>query len=141
MIIVLSDLHITDASTSFNVDATAFTKILGPWIKENIKNKVANELHIVLLGDIFDVVRTDYWERNKIPYDDRPWNGSLDPLTAMNSNTTAIKNQFADILSSILDTPSAKGLLKMLGSFSDGVGGKKTKVTYVIGNKKIDSRH
>ena len=135
MLVIISDLHITDNSTSDNVDGTAFVNILGPSIKESMSpnNKNADELHIVLLGDIFDLVRTNHWVAN-VPYDDRPWNGSLDPFTAMNNNNALINSQFEAILDKILNTQSAKGLISMLDSFSDGVNGKQTKITYVIGN-------
>ncbi len=135
MLAIISDLHITDNSTSSNVDASAFVNILGPSIKDSMSpdNKNASELHIVLLGDIFDLVRTDYWVKN-VAYDDRPWNGTLDPFTAMNNNTSLINGQFDTILDNILSTPSAKGLITMLKDLPKEVNGNQTKVTYIIGN-------
>jgi UDP-2,3-diacylglucosamine pyrophosphatase LpxH len=135
MLVLISDLHISDNSTSSNVDGTAFVNILGPSIKDSMSpnNKNAKELHIVLLGDIFDLVRTDHWVAN-VAYNDRPWNGTLDPLTAMNNNNALINAQFDSILDKILATPSAKGLISMLDSFAPGVNGNQTKITYVVGN-------
>lgn len=136
MLVLLSDLHISDDSTSNNVDESAFVNILGPSIKESMspKNKNAKELNIILLGDIFDLVRTDHWVANKIDDNDKPWNGTLNPSTAMNNNSALITSQFEEIMDKILITRSAQGLISMLNSFSSGVNGKQTRITYVIGN-------
>lgn len=63
ILVLISDLHITDKSTAFNVDPDAFTKILKPKIKDMANKRGETEIHLVLLGDIFDLVRTDYWHR------------------------------------------------------------------------------
>ena len=73
MVVLFSDLHITDTSTAINIDPTAF-EILKDSILTNVNGKSANELHVVLLGDILDLERTDYWCA-AIPYGERPWNG------------------------------------------------------------------
>ncbi|MBI3766205.1 MAG: hypothetical protein HY277_06850, partial [Ignavibacteriales bacterium] len=80
----------------------------------------------------FDLVRTSYWAASVPKKEDRPWNGTLDPITAMNTNTVAIDKQFNDVLDRIVATPSAQALLSMLRNLS--VDGKQTTVTYVVGN-------
>ena len=62
MLVAISDLHITDERTAINVPQGAFD-ILEREIIANAADRKASEIHLVLLGDIFDLVRTDYWHR------------------------------------------------------------------------------
>jgi hypothetical protein len=87
---------------------------------------------VVLLGDIFDLVRTDFWHRTTTP-DQRPWGGDLDPETGMNRNTALIQTQFSTVLAGVLATPEAKALITVLNGFS-ALTNLPTKVTYVVGN-------
>lgn len=78
MLVFLSDVHLTDGSSGTTIDPRAFNKfcriledVIGDTKESNIKN-----LEIVLLGDIFDVIRSDMWIRKdnddpKKPV--RPW--------------------------------------------------------------------
>ncbi len=58
MLVVFSDTHISDGSTARNVHASAFA-LLCDEIVSAAKAKGAIEVHVVLLGDILDLVRTD----------------------------------------------------------------------------------
>lgn len=66
MITLFCDIHLSDETTSKNVAKEAF-HILQDEIVNNVKHKKAKEVKIVLWGDIFDLMRTDYWLR--IPED------------------------------------------------------------------------
>lgn len=78
MLVFLSDVHLTDGSSGTEIDPRAFrklcdllTNIIGKPQENNIKN-----VEIVLLGDIFDVIRSDFWLRaeNSDPTNPiRPW--------------------------------------------------------------------
>jgi len=92
MLVIISDIHLTDESTAVNVHPTAFDEVLGPEIIGEFKRVKASEIHLVLLGDIFDMCRTDYWFRKGISPDDRPWGGKIDPKTGMNENVTEIES-------------------------------------------------
>ena len=70
MLVVISDIHLTDLSTAHNVHGTAFD-LMCKEITTAAQAKGAVELHVVLLGDIFDLVRTDFWHRTTTP-DQRP---------------------------------------------------------------------
>ena len=83
MLVLVSDLHLTDASTARNVNAEAFA-LMASLIRDTAARRRAREVHLVLLGDIFDLVRTDYWLRHDVPPDARPWGGTPDPRTAIN---------------------------------------------------------
>lgn len=134
MLVIISDLHLTDESTACNVHGTAFGH-LGDAIRSAAREKNASEVHIILLGDIVDLVRTDYWLRNGIPMEKRPWGGKLNPSTAMNEDEETIRLQFEAILGDILACDAVRsGLIPMLNNLPRGRNGKPPKVTYVIGN-------
>lgn len=139
MLVLISDLHLTDGSTALNVSPEAFT-LLNRQISLMAKEHTATEVHIVLLGDIFDLVRTDYWHRNF--HDDkinqRPWRGALDPKTGMNKDAD-LQKQYGDVLECVLKTKAAQKLMGMLNGLASMTTNQqlrvqKVKVTYVRGN-------
>jgi UDP-2,3-diacylglucosamine pyrophosphatase LpxH len=131
MLVLLSDLHISDSTASTNVHPTAFTDVLLPEIISNAKNKDAMEIRVVLLGDIFDLVRSIRWLEVK-PIE-RPWNGILDEETAMNINPK-VEEHYTNILKDILKNESSQVLFDVLGKIKDSHKNVYTKITYVIGN-------
>jgi UDP-2,3-diacylglucosamine pyrophosphatase LpxH len=131
MLVLLSDIHLTDETTAPNVHPTAF-QLLGEEIGTSAQERGAEDIHVVLLGDIIDLVRTNYWHAHNIPPQDRPWGGDLDPETAMN-RAAAIPGQFDAVLASILATESGQALFSMLQGLA-AAAGKPTRVTYVTGN-------
>jgi UDP-2,3-diacylglucosamine pyrophosphatase LpxH len=145
MLVFLSDLHLTDASTSGNVHPEALTSVLLDDIVDAVESKQAAELHIVLLGDIFDLVRTDYWVRQYLdapPAEQNarkaelPWNGSLHPDTALNKNSSPAETGYQNIQKSIFGQP----VFAALANFLQGAKaltdrkGIPLRLTYVIGN-------
>jgi UDP-2,3-diacylglucosamine pyrophosphatase LpxH len=134
MLVIFSDIHLTDESTANNVSKEAFLNVLLPEIRSNAHNSNATEIHIVLLGDIFDFVRTSWWHRN--PAAIRPWHGfgkHIDVNTAMHPNSAELEKQFHIILDAILSKGSAKALVDMAKAIPTETG-KPTKITYVRGN-------
>jgi len=137
MLIILSDLHLTDGTTSSNVHETAFKEILVPEIIANAKTKGPTEIRIVLLGDIFDLVRTEYWV-GTVPQEERPWQGTLSSETGMNTNPK-VENHYHAVLDGILASNSGKAFCEVLSSIKTEVLKEThqevfTKVTYIVGN-------
>jgi UDP-2,3-diacylglucosamine pyrophosphatase LpxH len=134
MLVAISDLHLTDEQTAINVSQGAFD-ILEHEIVGNAADRKADEIHLVLLGDILDLVRTDYWHRKArdgtLPVAQRPWNGTLSPSTAMNVDP-GVERQFHDVLNGILANDGAQSLLEMIQHLH--AAGLPFRVTYVIGN-------
>ena len=130
MLTIFSDIHLTDESTAVNVAPEAF-EILFNEIQNNANLKNAKEIRIIMLGDIFDLVRTDYWL--KLPIDERPWNGELDINTGMNKNQK-IEMHFCEILKNILKTASGNSFVNMLNSIKNKDLKIPVVVTYVVGN-------
>ncbi|MCX6601643.1 MAG: hypothetical protein NT025_08785 [bacterium] len=134
MLVLLSDLHLTDESTAENVHPEAFTNVLLPEIAASAQSKKAQDLDLVLLGDIVDLVRTDHWL--KLDPSLRPWNGELDERTAMNVRGE-IEAEYRAVLQKILATPAAQAL-KYVCRALDGltVEGRviSPRIIYVVGN-------
>jgi len=131
MLILVSDLHITDGTTANNVNPEAFD-LLGAEIADAASRRGAREVRLILLGDILDLVRTDYWHRSGIPMARRPWGGALDQRTGMNADHAAIERQFQTVLGAILASATARALRAMLATLA--AGQVPFRVTYVIGN-------
>ncbi len=131
MIAVVSDLHFSDGSTSTNVSSSAYSEYLFKSIQQKAISKSVKEIKIVLLGDIFDLARTIHWQRN-VPRLDRPWNGELDPTTAMNSKNSIIEGHYQTILKNILQTEECKRFFNEIGMLSSLE--LPLQVIYVIGN-------
>lgn len=132
MLVIVSDIHVTDESTAINVDPSAF-RLLGREIATSAEDRGAAEIHVVLLGDILDLVRSSYWMSHGVAPADRPWGGDLDPTTGMNRNAAAVESQFQHVLDGILGTASGKALIGMLEELPR-IDGKRPSVTYVVGN-------
>jgi UDP-2,3-diacylglucosamine pyrophosphatase LpxH len=131
MMVLVSDLHLTDGSTARNVNPEAFA-LMASLIRDTAAKRGAREIHLVLLGDIFDLVRTDYWHRTGVPAELRPWGGQPDPRTAVNVESAAVERQFADVLAGIVKSETAQSLGAALASL--GEAGVPLLVTYVVGN-------
>ena len=80
MLFFISDLHFMDETAGrHNIPAKAFKKFLEN-IKvhsDNTKNK-DKEVKIVFLGDIFDLLRTEEWFKEK--EEDRPWGNNTEKI-------------------------------------------------------------
>jgi len=72
MLVFLSDIHLTDGSSGETIKPTAF-KIFSDNLQQLIESvkatKPLKELKIVLLGDIFDIIRSTRWLGAGV----RPW--------------------------------------------------------------------
>ncbi len=76
MLAIISDLHFCDGTaTEKNVDPKAFTMALGDIYDDasGLAQKLGSKVHVdlVLLGDVFDLLRTEAWFA--VPPAERPW--------------------------------------------------------------------
>ena len=132
MLIAISDLHLADGTTAANPHQTAI-ELLMRELEANIGAKGPTELRFLLLGDIYDLVRTDYWHTRLVPADERPWGGkTLDRATGMNPSP-AVETQFQDVLGRILAQPSSQALVEGIKGLAER-SGLPTTVHYVRGN-------
>jgi UDP-2,3-diacylglucosamine pyrophosphatase LpxH len=131
MLVLISDLHLTDERAARNVNPEAF-RLFGSEVAATARKRGAKETQVILLGDIIDFGRTDYWLRKNIPPEERPWGGELDPETGMNSNSATIERQFLAILRDILRSPTAQQLITTLAELERET--PTFTVRYVVGN-------
>jgi len=134
MLVALSDLHLTDGSTASDISPDAF-RILEQEVLAAAADREAREIHLLLIGDILDLVRTDYWHRRErdgtLSRGERPWNGDLAPATGMTPSPD-VERQFTDILRGILAGAAARALCSVILRLH--AGPLPFRVTYVIGN-------
>ena len=79
MLIVISDLHFVDETAGkHNLPVDAFEEVFLSDVVELAIRKQAQEITLLLLGDIPDLIRSDHWLH--APMADRPWgeNGLAD---------------------------------------------------------------
>jgi UDP-2,3-diacylglucosamine pyrophosphatase LpxH len=131
MLVLISDLHLTDERVARNVNPEAF-RLFGSEVAATARKRGAKEVQLVLLGDIVDFGRTDYWLREEIPPEDRPWGGELSPYSGMNSKSAVIERQFLAILRDILQSPTARQLIATLADLERET--PAFTVRYVVGN-------
>lgn len=132
MLIAISDLHLTDGTTAANPHETAIELLLRE-LETSIAAKGPTELRFLLLGDIYDLLRTDYWHSRLVPADERPWGGkALDQATGMNP-FAGVETQFQDILGRILAQPGSQALADGIQRLAER-SGLPTTVHYVRGN-------
>jgi len=140
MLSIISDIHLSDGTTAFNVHKDAFLEIYKNNVINSVKDNEVKELKLILLGDILDFVRTDYW----IPLDrdEKPWNGKLAPETAMNNNTALMKQHYTKVLNNIFNDPygSTQAFFDALNQIKDEIrnipqfANLPIEIRYIIGN-------
>ncbi len=102
MLIVISDLHLSDGTSSHNISHRAFSHFFD-YIKRSLR-KEYKELIVVFAGDTFDLLRSDYW----LNVDDaeKPW-GDLPKDSrqyAVSSKQQNKESHLKNILNNILET-------------------------------------
>lgn len=110
MIVFLSDTHLTDGTSGETIHAGAFAAFRerlrdaaydASWRSDG-RYKPIGELHVVLLGDILDVIRSAKWLAGSV----RPWSSNSDPSFAA---------RISEITRAVLDNNQESiGILKSL---------------------------
>lgn len=121
MQVFISDIHLTDGTSGATIKPRAFELL---WNNlQKLISDVGNttELKVVLLGDIFDVIRSTKWLDHELnPSSSRPWDNKGSAQEAMVEN----------IVNSIIATnQSTLGWLTKFSQLSN-----KFDMQYVIGN-------
>jgi len=137
MLVIISDLHFTDGTTSnwkgkedlFNINPRAFRLFLSQ-ISDIVQRRHIEEVHFVYNGDIFDPLRTHAWF--EIDDSEHPWSIPLNRKKLARHTKTILKN--------IIDNPCNKTSLEWLsGTHKDFSQAWKPsdvviKRTYIPGN-------
>lgn len=122
MLVFLSDVHLTDGSSGETIKPSAFKLFADQQMKLADSVKPLNEIKIVLLGDIFDVIRSTQWLDSGVAV--RPW----DPVSGQQEDIVK------KILQSILTINQQ--LLKSFDTIREYAEERKVpfEIVYIIGN-------
>lgn len=71
MLVFISDLHFSDGTASGTLNPRIF-RIFSGLLQDIIERSTPEYLRLVFLGDIFDLLRTDYWTATSL----RPWSSA-----------------------------------------------------------------
>jgi UDP-2,3-diacylglucosamine pyrophosphatase LpxH len=102
MLIVISDLHLSDGTSSHNISHRAFSHFFD-YIKRSLR-KEYKELIVVFAGDTFDLLRSDYWLN--VGDVEKPW-GDLPKDSRQYAASSKQQNKAShlkNILNNILET-------------------------------------
>lgn len=137
MLVFLSDIHLTDGSSGTTIDPRAFNKfgrmlkdIVGDPRQSNVRN-----IEIVLLGDIFDVIRSSVWlrpENSDAEKPIRPWSTATDS----DGSGWKLQNYTEDIVDKIINHPNNIEVITYLKDFQKHCLdiGVNLELSYMIGN-------
>lgn len=140
MLVIISDLHLTDGSTCETINAGAFRQFVHTlssqaesacWrLKTGHGNGVFEPLErvdVILLGDILDVIRSSYWLHTKA----RPWD-AVDALA--DTVTTITRRILAHNHTSLACFRDLNGLLPIVASHTQQLHQIPIFFHYLVGN-------
>ena len=120
MLVFVSDLHFVDETAGkHNIPARAFEMVLND-LQSHAEKAKSNEVRLVLLGDIFDLLRTEKWF--EVPVNERPWG---DQRGKMEKKAIQI---FDDIANKNKET------FELFGAMKDRFKSMDTDIIFVPGN-------
>ncbi|MDD2903482.1 MAG: metallophosphoesterase [Syntrophales bacterium] len=140
MLVLLSDIHLTDGTSGTTINPRAFQKfgnILLDIIGENKPPlPPVEKIELVLLGDIFDVIRSEVWldqktQKPKQPI--RPWSAPDE----VDGNGANLEDYTKRIVNGIINNPENIKIMGYLEEFQKECKEKKVnavKFTYLAGN-------
>jgi len=137
VLVFLSDIHLTDGSLGTEIDPRAFKKfadLLLNIIGDPKENRI-KQVEVVMLGDIFDVIRSDLWlrpENNNPTNPIRPWSGPSD----QDSVNWTLQMYTEEIVARIINNSRNQVVKQYLKAFEQQCAtlGIKLTVSYLIGN-------
>lgn len=132
MLSIVSDLHFSDASVAQNIHSSALTDVTFPQLLAAARAKAAGEVRIVLLGDSIDLPLSDYWVK-EVPAEQRPWNGTLDGGTLLNTHA-AVEGHYCAVLERILRGEAATAFIAGVKALRRRLPGFRIGVTCIPGN-------
>ncbi|HHT9126322.1 MAG TPA: metallophosphoesterase [Candidatus Brocadiia bacterium] len=125
MLVFISDIHLTDGTSGETINSGAFEKFI-LYLKDMADTAGAKEIEVVLLGDIFDVIRSDYWLNSTI----RPWSNALEK----DGQGKGLEDYTVEIVKSICANTNNKASVQHLKDFKNKMAGVTVNFTYIVGN-------
>jgi len=127
MLVFVSDFHLNDGSTGDTIEPGAFRRFAA-YVKAMTEAAGAREINLILLGDIFDVIRSKYWYKTRI----RPWSKESD----RDRMTHNLRQTVCEILRRICLNRDNRQSMQALRQFREEMAAKGIPVhlRYLIGN-------
>jgi UDP-2,3-diacylglucosamine pyrophosphatase LpxH len=139
MLVIFSDVHLTDGTSGTTIVPRAFKKfgnILSDIIGDPKEAKI-KEIQIVLLGDIFDVIRSRLWLRKQNQSENRPIRPWSKPDEVDDDpEHWNVEEYTKKIVKAIIDHPNNQKIKGYLEQCQNEWAAKDVKVdfTYLMGN-------
>lgn len=157
MLIIISDLHFTDGTSGETVQVGAFRLFRdrlrdlaydASWRSNGLYRPI-EELHLVLLGDILDVIRSTRWLReNGAPVSVKPWDNPqsqpfidkvrsiTDEILKRNADSLAVLKSLDDGRTTTIPPATAEGKPAQVGREPQATDRQPVKVHihYLVGN-------
>lgn len=100
MFVFVSDIHLNDGTAVDNgIKKQFFDRFFSDVARYSRKYKT-HKINIVLLGDIFDFLRTEYWIH--VPMEERPWSNS-DNYESLDAHFNRILDKIIEVNQDILE--------------------------------------
>ena len=127
MLVFISDIHLTDGSSGETMHPGAFRKFT-IYLQDMVETAKPDRVEIVMVGDVFDVIRSDHWLSSGI----RPWSKPDEK----DGNGEGLEDYTKTIVEKICSDPRNKSSLSHLHDFKDTMGrnGVDFQLTYIVGN-------
>jgi UDP-2,3-diacylglucosamine pyrophosphatase LpxH len=126
MLVLASDLHLTDGSSGTTINASAFGEFANS-VTQMVEKAQAKRLEIVFLGDVIDVIRSAVWLGTSI----RPWSGKDE-----SDQGKGLKDYAIQITNDICKRPANAACTEQLARLKTSMSAKGVPVTisYIVGN-------
>ncbi|MCA9236695.1 MAG: hypothetical protein KDA44_14570 [Planctomycetales bacterium] len=144
MLVIISDLHLTDGTSGSMISPGAFALLrerledlaLGASQRRDGTYRPIDRVDLVLLGDVLDVIRSTRWLGSRIRPWDEPASPGLAELVNQITNDTLRKNQdalgvFRDIAQQGVAVPAGLANGRPAGGVTEPV---PVRIHYMVGN-------
>jgi UDP-2,3-diacylglucosamine pyrophosphatase LpxH len=139
MLVFISDVHLTDGTSGTTIVPRAFDKLcrsLEDIINGSARSgqPIINHVELVLLGDIFDVIRSSLWLRDQNAGSEpvRPWSDA----NLSDEDGWNLQSYTEEIVKAIVNRPDNIESMSYLKGFKERCEKREVKVdfSYIIGN-------
>jgi UDP-2,3-diacylglucosamine pyrophosphatase LpxH len=127
MLVLLSDVHLTDGTSGETINSGAFEKFR-IYLTDMAETAEAKEVEIAFIGDVFDVIRSEHWIRSQI----RPWSDAKDT----DGKGKGVKEYTLEVVDGIMKNDGNRKSFERLQKFKKDMEKEdiSVKFTYVVGN-------
>ncbi len=123
MLVFISDIHLTDGTSGETINAGAFKKFT-QYLEDLILTAKAKNVKVVLLGDIFDVIRSEHWLQSNMI---RPWSKPHEK----DGKDHSLKDYTEKIVDKICKNKKNIASMAHLKTFKNSMNDKDIEVSYV----------